>query len=92
MPTRTTKDTQKHMLMCMHTHAHARIPMLALMHVSSALAPAAVVSAFFDYMLKFGADKACIISSTTGKEVCGYVLDESQEGCVLTDHDGWQCA
>lgn len=51
-----------------------------------------VFFAFFDYMLKFGSEKACIISSTTGKPVCGYVLDASQEGCVLTDHEGWQCA
>jgi len=51
-----------------------------------------VFFAFFDYMLKFGAEKACIISSTTGKKVCGYILDASQDGCVLTDHDGWQCA
>ena len=51
-----------------------------------------VFFAVFDYMLKFGAEKACIISSTTGKKVCGYILDASQDGCVLTDHDGWQCA
>ena len=28
-----------------------------------------VFFAFFDYMLKFGSEKACIISSTTGKPV-----------------------
>jgi len=52
----------------------------------------AVASVFFDYMLKFGTEEACIISSTTGKEVCGHLIDGSEDGCVLTANDGWQCA
>lgn len=43
-------------------------------------------------MLKFGAEEACIISPVTGKEICGVILDDAAEGCVLTDSEGWQCA
>lgn len=46
----------------------------------------------FDYMLKFGADEACIISAATGKEVCGKVIDDGEQGCVLSDREGWVCS
>ena len=55
-------------------------------------ATAAIVGFGVDYMLKFGADEACIISAATGKEVCGKVIDDGEQGCVLSDREGWVCS
>ena len=54
----------------------------------------AIVGIAFDFFLKYGADEACIISRSTGQEVCGHVIDrgEGEEYCVLSDKEGWICA
>ena len=60
--------------------------------LSALLSSAVIVGLGFDYMLKFGADEACIISAATGKEVCGKVIDDGEQGCVLSDREGWVCS
>merc|ERR1719174_1756000 len=49
-------------------------------------------SFFFDFCLKYGADEGCVISRATGDEVCGYVIDRGEQGCVLSDSEGWVCS
>lgn len=59
------------------------------------LAGAALIfSVGFNFILKFGTepDDACIVSAATGKEVCGRVIDNGEQGCVLSDSEGWVCA
>ena len=34
----------------------------------------------------------CIISRAKGEEVCGKIIDRGEQGCVLTDDEGWVCA
>lgn len=55
-------------------------------------ATAVILGLGFDYMLKFGADDACIISGATGEEVCGKLIDGGEQGCVLSDKEGWVCS
>jgi len=53
---------------------------------------AVVFSKFMDFALRYGADEGCIISRAKGEEVCGKIIDRGEQGCVLTDDEGWVCA
>ena len=46
----------------------------------------------FDFFLKYGSEEGCIISKATDKEVCGRIIDNGEQGCILSDTEGWVCA
>lgn len=57
---------------------------------------AVIATATFDFFLKYGAEEACIISDSSGKEVCGQLIYDKvnfgDQGCILDDQEGWVCA
>ena len=57
---------------------------------------AVVATQAFDFFLKFGSEEACIISDSSGKEFCGHMMYDQEnfgdQGCILTDEEGWVCA
>ena len=55
------------------------------------LSPTVIALLAFDFLLKFGAEEACIISQATGEEACGRIIDQGESGCVLSDTQGWVC-
>ena len=70
----------------------AMMTCFAHLAVRSALPSTVVFGVAFDYALKFGADDGCIVSGATGEEVCGKIIDRGDQGCVLSDSEGWVCA
>jgi hypothetical protein len=52
----------------------------------------AIVSVSFDFFLKYGSEEGCIISRAYDKEVCGRIIDDGSQECVLSDTEGWICA